>query len=277
MLGVEVEAGQRLVQMRNPWGKGVWKSTDPLLERVNAQLLTGSKDDGGIFYMPFEELKLNFEELSICHYHDKYVYSQKRHKYTENDIFPFQIVVEQAGEYYVSISKPDKRFIWAGSADSFMSVVLVKVGKDKSAAYVGGIGGIHRDPFFCAELATGTYVAFVRCSHQVNVNFRGDFAEAQMEFAVNTFGPAKCVIEPIGETDRELCLTLFKDSFLGRNQQATWTAFGAPGSEFEHVKYCFVHGTDGYGYCAIKNSDKLVDVRAEVEIDGNNVNFSNLV
>jgi hypothetical protein len=200
VLGVEVEAGQRLVQMRNPWGKGVWKSTDPLLERVNAQLLTGSKDDGGIFYMPFEELKLNFEELSICHYHDKYVYSQKRHKYTENDIFPFQIVVEQAGEYYVSISKPDKRFIWAGSADSFMSVVLVKVGKDKSAAYVGGIGGIHRDPFFCAELATGTYVAFVRCSHQVNVNFRGDFAEAQMEFAVNTFGPAKCVIEPIGES-----------------------------------------------------------------------------
>ncbi len=151
--------------MRNPWGKGVWKSTDPLLHRLNTEIQSGNKEDGGIFYMPFEELKLNFEELSVCHYFDQHVYSQKRHKYTENDIFPFQVVVDKAGEYYITISKPDKRFIWAGSSDSFLSVVLVRVDKDKSATYIGGVGGIHRDPFFSAYLTPGTYAAFVRASH----------------------------------------------------------------------------------------------------------------
>lgn len=98
-----------------------------------------------------------------------------------------------------------------------------------------------------------------------------------MEFSLNVYGPAKCLIEPIGESDRELCLALFKDSFLARcKNQSSWTSFGAPESEFQHVKYCFVHGTDGYGYCAISNRDKSMDVRAEVEIEGSNVNFSRL-
>lgn len=161
MLDLEVQASQRLIKMRNPWGKGVWKGDDPISEELNEAIQKGNPDDGGIFYMPFEELKLNFEELSICHYIDNYVYSQKRHKYTENDIFPFQLVVDKAGEYYITISKPDKRFVWAGSADSFLSVVLVRVDKDRSASYVGGIGGIHRDPFFVGQLTPGTYAAFV--------------------------------------------------------------------------------------------------------------------
>lgn len=96
-----------------------------------------------------------------------------------------------------------------------------------------------------------------------------------MEFSLNTYGPEKCIIEPIGETDRDFCLQLFKDAFIARCKLGTtWTAFGGAGSEFERVRYCFVHGTDGYGYCAILNKDKHLDVRAEVEIEGSNVNFS---
>lgn len=160
VLSLMVEQGQKLIKLRNPWGKGVWISTDPDLVRINSQFTDAS--NAGVFVMPFEELLINFEELSICHYEENYVYTQKRQRYTDNDIFPFQVVVDHAGEYYVSISKPDKRFLWSSSPDSFVSVVLVKVGKDKSAVYIGGVGGIHRDPFFKANLTTGTYVAFVK-------------------------------------------------------------------------------------------------------------------
>lgn len=156
----EVEA-RRLVRMRNPWGKGIWKADDPLLEKFNDELVNGSKEDAGIFFMPFEDLQPNFEELSICHYTKNYVYTQKRHKYTDNDIFPFQVIISQRGEYFVTVSKPDKRFTWSCSPDSFLSVVLVKVEADKSATYVGGIGGIHRDPFFKSILEPGTYCAYV--------------------------------------------------------------------------------------------------------------------
>lgn len=96
-----------------------------------------------------------------------------------------------------------------------------------------------------------------------------------MEFSLNMFGPAKTIIEPIGEKDREVCLHLFKSAFLSRcTQQLNWTSFGRPGSEFHNVKYTFVHGSDGYGYCAIDNRDKLINIKAEVEIEGSNVNFS---
>lgn len=154
--------GRRLVKLRNPWGKGVWKTEDAEISRMNAEF--SDKDNAGVFIMPFEELLINFEELSICYYEDKYVYSQKRHRYTDNDIFPFQIVVDKAGDYFITISKPDKRFLWSCSPDSFMSVVLMKVDKDQSVSYMGGIGGIHRDPFFKAFLSSGTYAAYVETS-----------------------------------------------------------------------------------------------------------------
>lgn len=107
------------------------------------------------------------------------------------------------------------------------------------------------------------------------MNFRGDFSKSKMEFSINLFGPAKCKIEPIGDNDREICLDLFKTAFLSRCEDMTnWTSFGRSGTEFNNVKYTFVHGSDGYGYCAIKNKDKFMDIRAEIEIEGSNVNFS---
>ena len=61
--------------MRNPWGKGVWKAEDEVLKKVNDEIQTASKDEAGVFFMPFEELKLNFEEISICHYKEEYFYT----------------------------------------------------------------------------------------------------------------------------------------------------------------------------------------------------------
>ena len=92
------------------------------------------------------------------------------------------------------------------------------------------------------------------------------------------YGPDKCIIEPIGEADRELCLCIFKDAFLDRcKHQTVWTSFGGNNPEFDNIKYSFVHGTDGYGYCAILNKERSMDVRAEIVIEGTNVNFSTLL
>jgi calpain-15 len=159
VLSLIVDSGRHLIKLRNPWGKGVWISEDSQLVKINSQFKDA--ENAGVFVMPFEELLINFEELSICHYEENYVYTQKRHKYTDNDIFPFQVVIETAGDYYISISKPDKRYLWSCSPDSFISAVMVKVAIDKTATYAGGVGGIHRDPFFKTRLTAGTYVAYV--------------------------------------------------------------------------------------------------------------------
>lgn len=147
--------------MRNPWGKGIWNSEEQPLAGINEKLQTGRKEDGGVFVMPFGEVTKYFVEMAICHYHDSHVYSQKKHKYSSNDIEPFFVEVQQTGEYYVTVSKPDKRFEWACREDSFISVVLVSVKEGRRSSYVQGIGGINRDPYFAALLEAGSYIAYV--------------------------------------------------------------------------------------------------------------------
>ena len=162
ILKLETVDGKRVVRMRNPWGKGIWRTDEQPLAEINKKLMNGRKEDGGVFLMPFSEVTKNFVEMAICHYHDKYVYSQKKHKYQSNDIETFYIEVKKAGEYYVSVSKPDKRFEWACSEDSFISVVLVSIKEGNKYSYVKGIGGINRDPYFASQLDAGTYIAFVQ-------------------------------------------------------------------------------------------------------------------
>ena len=162
VLKLEKVEGKRVVRMRNPWGKGIWKSDEQPLAEINEKLLTGRREDGGVFVMPFSEVIRNFVEMAICHYHDSYVYSQKKQLYSSNDIEPFHIEVKRAGEYYVTVSKPDKRFEWACSEESFISVVLVSKKEGRKYSYVQGIGGINRDPYFAAQLEAGSYIAYVR-------------------------------------------------------------------------------------------------------------------
>jgi hypothetical protein len=161
ILKLEIINEKRVVRMRNPWGKGIWSSDEQPLAEINEKLKNGRKEDGGVFVMPFCELTKNFIEMAICHYHDSYVYSQKKHMYSSNDIEPFFVEVKKAGEYYVTVSKPDKRFEWASSEDSFISVVLVSEKEGKKYSYVNGIGGINRDPYFVAHLDAGSYLAYV--------------------------------------------------------------------------------------------------------------------
>lgn len=161
VLKLEILGGKRVVRMRNPWGKGIWKTDEQPLAEINEKLQNGRKEDGGMFVMPFSEVTKYFVEMAICHYHDKYVYSQKKHIYSSNDIEPFCIEVKIPGEYYVTVSKPDKRFEWACGEDSFISVVLVSIREEKKYTYVQGIGGINRDPYFAAQLEGGKYIAYV--------------------------------------------------------------------------------------------------------------------
>ena len=166
VLGVyeDIETKMRLIKMRNPWGKGVFRSKDERLSIINQEFDSNRVQDNGIFVMPFEDVKQYFIEMSICHYIDDYFYTQKRHKYTSNDIQPFYIEILEKGEYYITVSKPDSRFEWAGDHNSFISVVMVSAGDEGKAQYIGGVGGIHRDPFFSQTLQKGGYLAFVgRC------------------------------------------------------------------------------------------------------------------
>ena len=75
---------ERIVKMRNPWGKGEWTGawSDNDSRRWTPQLkqmLDHGKDDDGVFFMPFSSFLKYFHDYQLCFYEDHYKYSAKRY------------------------------------------------------------------------------------------------------------------------------------------------------------------------------------------------------
>jgi len=165
--------GLKVLKMRNPWGKAVWHSSEGRIKRLNDELSqSGRKQDSGMFYMPSDELKANFDEISICHYWDAYHYSQKRQRYQDSrQLYVFQIELSSSGLYYFTVSKPDKRYKWTPNTDTFISLVVLRPCSQEEE-YLGGVHGIHRDPFFQSFASAGKYIAFVKPSEIGSFQYR---------------------------------------------------------------------------------------------------------
>jgi calpain-15 len=104
----------RLVELRNPWGKGEWKGewsdrdrrwTPELAKAMNHSL----KEDGK-FLMPFKTFLKYFHDYQMCFFHDNYVYSAQRYnsKPSAPSFVHFQI--RHPGPYFISINQINKRF-----------------------------------------------------------------------------------------------------------------------------------------------------------------------
>jgi len=70
---------ERVVELRNPWGKGEWKGkwsdndrnwTKSLMKELNHSF----KEDGK-FFMPFNQFMKYFHDYQICFFHDNNLYS----------------------------------------------------------------------------------------------------------------------------------------------------------------------------------------------------------
>lgn len=106
---------ERVVELRNPWGKGEWKGkwsdndtkhwTSRLKKSLNHSLL-----EDGKFFMPFKEFMKYFHDYQVCYYHDDYLYSSQRYSSTTNKPTYLEFKVTKSGEYYFSVNQINKRF-----------------------------------------------------------------------------------------------------------------------------------------------------------------------
>lgn len=77
--GFKLPNGDRVLKIRNPWGKGEWTGdygdkSSKWTPQLKQQL--GWKDvDDGWFYMPIEDFLREFENVGICHYRDDFILS----------------------------------------------------------------------------------------------------------------------------------------------------------------------------------------------------------
>ncbi len=70
---------ERLVKLRNPWGKGEWKgdwsdSSYKWTSDLKQQLEINESDDG-VFVMNWNDFVKYYSDVQICYYHDNYKYS----------------------------------------------------------------------------------------------------------------------------------------------------------------------------------------------------------
>lgn len=178
--------GDKVLKLRNPWGKGEWKGdysdksslwTSELKNRVG----WADKDDG-IFFIKFRDFTQNFDGVTICHYRNDYSLSSI-HDFNGADNFAiYQFNIEQEGDYYFGMSQPDKNMFKTGHTYGMLSVVIAKIdeGGQNEVEYIGGKGYPKRDIWFMATSPKGKYLAFVT-THWDN--------DSNDEFSLWAYGP----------------------------------------------------------------------------------------
>lgn len=106
---------ERIVKMRNPWGKGEWTGSwsdndhskwTPQMK----QLLNHSGEDDGIFFMPYKDFLKYFHDYQICFYEDEYKYSAKRYNSSSQRPTIIEFQVKKKGDYYFCINQINRRF-----------------------------------------------------------------------------------------------------------------------------------------------------------------------
>ena len=160
-----LDNGDRVLKLRNPWGKGEWNGAysdvsnkwTPELKRK----LGWTNEDDGTFFMPVEDFIKEFEGVSVCHYRDDYVLSSLPDFNEDSTIAVYQFEVDQSGEYYFGLSQPDKNMKPSGYTYGMISVVIARIGQDGEPVYVGGKGYPRRDVWFMGKCEKGQYLAFV--------------------------------------------------------------------------------------------------------------------
>jgi Calpain family cysteine protease len=106
---------EKIVKMRNPWGKGEWKGSwsDGDTQKwtpETRQLLGHTAGDDGQFFLPFTDFLKFFHDYQICFYEENYKYSAKRYKSSSERPTIVEFRVEQAGDYYFTINQVNSRF-----------------------------------------------------------------------------------------------------------------------------------------------------------------------
>lgn len=159
-----LDNGDRLFQLRNPWGKGEWNGeysdkSDVWTEELKEKLGWNDEDDG-IFFIKVEDFIQNFRNVAICHYRENYTLSSFPDFNQDSSYTAYQFSISKKGEYYFGLSQPDKNHFKDGHTYGFLSLVVGRVDGDRKE-YIGGKGGPKRDNWFMGNLERGKYIAFV--------------------------------------------------------------------------------------------------------------------
>jgi hypothetical protein len=254
--------GEKLLKLRNPWGKGEWTgawgdNSNKWTNELKLQVGWTAADDG-TFYIGWNDFLANFDGISICHYKYDYIYSYLKDTNSDEEVTVFQFTVHKEGEYYLGMSQPDKNMFKHDKnyQYGYMSCLVGMKDEKGQMKYVEGFGEATRDPWLKTTLKAGSYFAIV----YTNWN------SANENLTFWAYGARNISIRKVEKKENLEKATEYMTSILIDKALASkdkWTAMSNP--KLSQVRYKFEHTSDGYGYYIFDNPTPNVKIIATLK------------
>ena len=189
------EHTDKLVKLRNPWGRGEWQGkwsdNDPNWTPELKQILgfTGKKEDG-IFFMSWEEFQKYYSDVQICYYHDNYKYSAEKYKTKRHETVYLKFRLNTPGQYYFSVNQRNRRFYAKSSGYRYTKIGWV-MGQNNGneAKYVGSGNKPDKENWDDPYCEAGEYFVMIKTP----------WRSCSREFSFSVYGPGLTEMERVNE------------------------------------------------------------------------------
>ena len=188
----EVNAGgqvERLVKMRNPWGRGesklAWNDSDPRWTPDLKKKLNHSAADDGTFFIRYSDWMTYFHNFNVCHYHDDFVLSSKKFLSSPTVATALTVSISTPGDYYFLASQINMR-MFPKSANYVYSGLCMVVAKNEGDdyTYLASAAKPKEQVWVKVKLAAGDHTVYLHTPWRRGVN----------QFGFGVYGPASAGI-----------------------------------------------------------------------------------
>ena len=250
---------QRLVKLRNPWGKGEWNGdwsdNSPKWSPRLRQQLGVTKADDGIFFMSFNDWKQFFHDFDVCHVHDDYLYSAKKYNSNPNVPTVMTFTLNRPSTYFFIVNQINKRMFRKADQYAYTNISCM-VGRLEGGRikFVGSSAKADEVVWFKANCQPGQYVAYIMTPWKRKVN----------EFSFAIYGPEHVNFET---ANPQQFPGNFVDQVLidqARRDTAKLSNYGDQGEA--DIKYRFETSSDSFSYFYFDNKSRGTTLRATVQI-----------
>ena len=107
----------KLVQIRNPWGKGEWtgkwsdncQNWNIISSEEKKKINYEKKPNDGIFFMEFNDFIKYFDDCQFCLINDDFKYNSIRVESTIKRAVFIKLIIEKKGKYFITVNLKSKR------------------------------------------------------------------------------------------------------------------------------------------------------------------------
>lgn len=175
----------RVVKLRNPWGKGEWKGdwadSDPRWTPELKELLgfTGNLEDG-IFFMNWEDFQKFYSDVQVCYFHDGFKYSAEKFKTKRNENIFLKFQLDKPGKYYFSVNQRNRRFFPKSEGYRYSKIGWVVGQKlESEIKFIGSGNKPDKENWDMSECEAGEYYAAITTP----------WRSVTREFSFSVYGP----------------------------------------------------------------------------------------